>query len=57
MGARRMSAHTTEAQAKIVRDAAKAIAGLTTNPRVMTALMTLTIADDDTLAAFARLIR
>jgi hypothetical protein len=49
--------HTTEAQAKIVRDAAKAIAGLTTNPRVMTALMTLTIADDETLAKFARKIR
>lgn len=52
-----MSAHTTEAQAKIVRDAAKAIASLTTNPRVMTALMTLTIADDETLAKFARKIR
>lgn len=49
--------HTTEAQAKIVRDALKAIAGTTTNARVMTAAMTLTIADDELLASFARKIR
>lgn len=52
-----MSAHTTEAQAAIVRNALKALANTVTNPRVMTALMQLTVADDETLTSLARKIR
>lgn len=52
-----MSAHTPQDQARIVRDALKALANTTTNPRVMTALMQLTVADDETLASFARMVR
>jgi transaldolase len=52
-----MSAHTTEAQAAIVRNALKAVAGATTNPRIMTAAMQLTVADDETLASLARKLR
>lgn len=49
--------HTNEAQAKIVRDALRALAGKTTNPRIMTAAMQMTVADDETLAGLARCIR
>jgi hypothetical protein len=52
-----MNALTTEAQARIVRDALKAQANAVTNPRIMTALMQLTVADDDTLASLARKLR
>ena len=52
-----MSAHTTEAQAAIVRTALKSLAGSTTNPRIMTAAMQLTVADDETLASLARKLR
>lgn len=49
--------HTPEAQAQIVRDALKALANSTRNPRVMTAAMQMTVADDETLASLARMIR
>lgn len=57
MEARRMSAHTPLLQAKVVRDALKALAAETYDPRTMTAAASLANADDATLAKLGRLIR
>lgn len=52
-----MSAHKPLLQAKVVRDALKALAAETYDPRTMTAAASLANADDATLAKLGRLIR